>query len=242
MSIFQLRKLIKLSFKNYFFINYKKPQITKINLIKGNKEESQDNKNEISQYNKSDSNMNNNTCISIANSEYSEFNHYYNLHFDEEYPFTNIENYKHLLKHSKNLKTVNIDVMFIFDDLIKYQLDLLFSKEISFLIEILELLSINRSGTYKMYYLLEEKILKNIKIISIENLVMFSYFFSISSNGSAHFYNVISNEVILKKMSNLSEFHFHLLYNSLKIAKLDNNNFWVLAEKINLQYNKDNKV
>lgn len=164
-----------------------------------------------------------------------EYNLSLNKHFNFDYQFTDLEYYYELYTSIARIKESSKieDGLMILNDLIVFQLNYLLENNQSFLINILELLSEHKLGTYKMYFLVEEEFIKNLPTYASEFIVRMAYAFVLNDQGSKYFYNKIADEILKRKISNLSDKEFLFIYNTMSLVSLDNKMFWLIANRAN---------
>mmetsp|Transcript_20920 Transcript_20920/g.21711 ORF Transcript_20920/g.21711 Transcript_20920/m.21711 type:complete len:253 (+) Transcript_20920:2-760(+) len=165
----------------------------------------------------------------------AEYKKSYLKHFEFQYQFTDLNYYKQLYSHTikaKNLVDISSSLN-ILNDLIEYQHVFLVENQEEFLVDVLLLLADYKTGSYKMYYLIEEQIIKNIQKLSTSTIINISYAFILNEQGSKHYYNKVADDILKRKISNLTTDEFVFVYNTMSLAKLDNKMFWLIAEKAN---------
>lgn len=183
--------------------------------------------------------MSNNEIQSLDVNEKNEIKEYYKIlyskHFNFQYQFTSLEYYEELLifiQKGKGIIDLN-DSLNILNDFIEYQLKFLINNKPYLLLNVVQTLCENKFGSYTMFYIVEEAVLKIIKKLDNEFLIPYAWALISNNQGSKYFYNRLSEELLLRKLSKLSLEQFILAYNTMSIAKIEEQMFWIIAEKAN---------
>ncbi len=179
----------------------------------------------------------NNDIISVneKNNLINNYNKLFEQHFISEMPFTDLKQYTDLLETIELAEnyTDTRNGLLVLNDLLTYQYDFLLENHPDLFLHIIYKVSQKECGHFKMYFLVEEKVLKSTSKIDLSYLVKLCYIFALANQGSALFYRRISEEVMKRKVSSLNKEDFILLYNAMSVYDLNNKMFWIIMEKAN---------
>lgn len=144
-------------------------------------------------------------------------------------PFQDHSFYTGLLEMSKQIvQNEELESWYILDQYVELNIETL-SKE--FLVEATQAFGKIKFFRFKFWYFLENRIVKEVKNMSNTELAKVAYSFAYAGKGSDYLYKVIAEELMRRKISNLNEEEFILVYNAFYNVKIKDKVFNLLLDK-----------
>jgi hypothetical protein len=154
---------------------------------------------------------------------------YLEKHKNNEIPFVDNDFYKDILELNKSIEeNQELETWSILDEYIELNLE---NIEKDFFLDLIENFGKIKYWKFKFWYFCENKIINDYKSYNNYELAKLIYSFSFAEKGSDYLYNSIAKELMLRKISNLTEKEFILIYNAYTTVKIDDKIFNLLLEK-----------
>lgn len=161
-----------------------------------------------------------------------KINNYLSLlqkHKSFEIPYTDDSFYLDLLKMSKNIvQNEELESWYILEQYVELKID---SLEKELLVEFAQAFGKIKFFRFKFWYFLENRLVKEIKNMTNTELAKTIYSFAYASKGSDYVYKVFAEELMIRKISQLNEEEFILVYNAYSNFRIRNKIFNLLLEK-----------